>query len=175
MSGIFLSFNKSELPLKSMELLSRRGSKTVLQSFESEIQYVYAVSMQQDIEKDIQIERGGVLFLIDGTIYSSPLGKVSSIAHLELAYKAYRNNVACYLDGDYTFCIYDPRERIVLFSADVFGTKPLWFSLDAEGLSLCSYRSPLKELGCRYIHRLRPNTSYCFYIDSRKLKIGEIL
>lgn len=168
MSGILLSTKKIVLPHKCKSLLQQRGPKGTFKDISNNLSYIYTLSTQQYQMDDTQIDRKDTIILLDGTVYST--NNVSSpLAQIEQSFLTYGNMLAHYLDGDYSFCIIDKRSCSIIFSTDVFGTKPLWYALENGELSICSYRSPLEAIGCVNIMRAQPNTTYCFHKPFKKL------
>jgi asparagine synthase (glutamine-hydrolysing) len=53
---------------------------------------------------------------------------------LVAAWQRWGQDCLLHLDGDFVFAICDPRERTVFLARDVFGTKPLYYRLDENGL-----------------------------------------
>lgn len=72
------------------------------------------------------------------------------------------------LDGEFAILILDLLENKIIFSSDVFRTKPLFYSTDNSSICVSTYISPIKLSGFNYIHKVEPNTTYVYDL---KLKI----
>ena len=77
------------------------------------------------------------------------------------------------LDGEYAIVIYDPNKQLVLFLTDIFGTKPLYYSIENNEISISSLQSSLKLNGHKKLVKCTPNTIYKYDLKSKKLSIEE--
>lgn len=84
-------------------------------------------------------------------------------------YEKYGKNFIKMLDGEFAICILDLAKDIVLFSTDIFKTKPLWYSLKDGEIGISTYKSALEALGHEDIVCATPNTNYLYEIKSQKL------
>lgn len=77
-----------------------------------------------------------IICLYNGEIYNHPFAK-SDGENLIPLYKKYGINFPKYLDGEWAIALYDFKNKLALFSTDLFATKPLW----RNGLECASYQS----------------------------------
>ena len=75
------------------------------------------------------------------------------------------------LDGEYAIVIYDQQKNSVIFLTDIFGTKPLFYSLKNNNIAISSLRSTLELNGHQDIIKCAPNTIYEFNFSSFNLSI----
>lgn len=113
----------------------------------------------------------GVAALFNGEVYNwrslplmRPLAAASDGDAILPAYRMRRSKFSRQLDGEYAIVIVDFVIGEVLLSTDVFGTKPLWYSLDRAvdppRFAVASYKSALSRLGMpdETIKMVDPNT-----------------
>ena len=75
------------------------------------------------------------------------------------------------ISGEFAICILDLKNGKIYLYTDIFGTKPLYYAVDADDISVCSYKSPLKEIGHKKIFRV-PESSLveiCTVTNTTKL------
>jgi asparagine synthetase B (glutamine-hydrolysing) len=60
-------------------------------------------------------------------------------------------------DGEFAVAVADFDKNVLIFSTDIFGTKPLWFATDETGFGISTYRTPLEKLGFKDVHKCTPN------------------
>ena len=97
-----------------------------------------------------------IVCLYNGEIYNHQFAKSDGEVLIPL-YRHYGIDFTSKLDGEFAIALYDFKERIVLFSTDAFGTKPLW----VRDLCAASYKS------CIGGNRLPPNTTLVLSFDGR--------
>ena len=73
------------------------------------------------------------------------------------------------LDGEYAIIIYDLNKNLVVFLTDIFGTKPVYYTLENDELSISSLRSTLELNGHKNIIKAAPNTIYIYNLNTKKL------
>tara|TARA_B110000285_G_scaffold92956_1_gene106392 strand:- start:9240 stop:10667 length:1428 start_codon:yes stop_codon:yes gene_type:complete len=74
------------------------------------------------------------------------------------------------LDGEFAICLLDLKKNHILFTRDIFGTKPLFYNIDDDNISLSSYKSALDRLDCKTIKEANNNTIYIYDITANKIK-----
>ncbi len=74
-------------------------------------------------------------------------------------YKEHNYDFIKYLDGEFAIILIDFVKNIIVYSTDIFSTKPLWlsFNKNTKEIGLCSYESILKKIGFENIIQLNPN------------------
>lgn len=78
------------------------------------------------------------------------------------------------LDGEFALAVFDFKKNRAIITTDVFGTKPLWYSMH-DGLHVSSYKSALLRLGLPTgsIHIAEPNTIYVFALTAGRSRLLE--
>ncbi len=118
------------------------------------------------------VERNGIYVLFNGEIYNYlEIDKTSKSDSYSIitAYEKYGDDFIKYLDGEFAIILLDINNQKIIFSTDVFKTKPLFYSFETEFIGLSTFETPLKLLGFNNIFRAAPNT--CYVID---LKNGSV-
>ena len=73
------------------------------------------------------------------------------------------------LDGEYAIVIYDENKGLVIFLTDIFGTKPMYYSIENNKISVSSLKSSLELNGHKKIIKCSPNTIYQYDLQTKKL------
>jgi asparagine synthetase B (glutamine-hydrolysing) len=72
-------------------------------------------------------------------------------------YIKYGNIFPQYLDGEFAIVLVDYKKQIILMSTDIFGTKPLYYSIVKDNIGIASYQNALNGLGFNNIIKVKPN------------------
>lgn len=78
------------------------------------------------------------------------------------------------INGEFALFLIDFNKRIIVLSSDIFKTKPIFFSVENKEISVSSYKSALKQLGCQNIIEMDPNTTLIFDFEGNlksKIKV----
>lgn len=78
------------------------------------------------------------------------------------------------LDGEYAIILYDLNKQRIIFSTDVFSTKPLYYSIDNDNIGIATYKSNLEELGHKNINKLSANKTLIYDYNNFKLTQQDI-
>ena len=81
-------------------------------------------------------------------------------------YVKYDNNFIKYLDGEYAIILLDLNKNKLIFSTDVFGTKPLYYSLNENDLGIATYESNLNCLDYNNINKMEANTTFIYDLNT---------
>jgi len=98
--------------------------------------------------------------VFNGEIYNyKDFGNLKSDAYAIIeSYKKYGDSFVTKLDGEFAIFLIDFKNNFIFISSDVFGTKPIYYSLDG-GFGVSSYKSFLNLNGYKNIIRVEPNTT----------------
>jgi len=115
--------------------------------------------------------KGNIIAFFNGEIYNyHEFGNYSSDGECLIdLYIKYGDDFPKHLDGEYAICIVDLEKDLIVFTTDIFKTKPLWFSICGEDIGISSYKSGLTALGHANIISATPNTIYTYNITTSKL------
>ena len=78
------------------------------------------------------------------------------------AYESKGTEFTKYLDGEFALVLYDTVKELIVVSTDVFGTKPLYYTLAQKEFGCGSYRAILEEAGHEDILKMEPNLTRVF-------------
>jgi asparagine synthase (glutamine-hydrolysing) len=93
-------------------------------------------------------------------------GKCLLPAYMALGYSFIRE-----LDGEFAIAIVDWRSGSLLIGSDVFGTKPIHYSIEGSQFGVASYASALKGIGFTSITRLPPNQLLVIDLDTNRIQM----
>ena len=109
--------------------------------------------------------KDNIVCLYNGEIYNTSYFGTKYESDGECLIDAYRFkgvDFVKYLDGEFALILYDIINNVLIASTDVFGTKPLYYSLDGKNFGCASYKTPLEESGHINIKKFKPNTTLVF-------------
>ncbi len=117
------------------------------------------------------IEKDGVVFLFNGEVYNYNLVKnyPSDIYFIIDMYFKYGEDYVKHLDGEFAIVIADYKKNILYFASDIFGTKPIHYSIKGGSFGISSYREPLNDLKFSEIKRAEPSTLYKVDLKTNQL------
>ena len=120
------------------------------------------------------IEKNGVKLIFNGQIYNYDKKSFPSDSYFVLdEYLEKGLDFWKDLDGEYAIVIYDPNKNTVFFATDIFGTKPLFYSVDENIISISSLISTLEKNNHKKITKCAPNTIYTYDLTTHKLDIKD--
>lgn len=90
------------------------------------------------------------------------------------AYKQYGESFFGKLDGEHAIILLDLNENKIIFGSDSFGTKPIFFSIENNEVGIASYKSALRGLGFKEIHRVYGNYYYVYQLKTKKLSLHQV-
>ena len=115
------------------------------------------------------VQEDGIIVLLNGEIYNykelNSEAKSDSYSIIT-AYKNYGSEFVKKLDGEYAIVLVDTNKQLIIFSSDIFKTKPLFYSIEDSEIGISTFRTPLKDIGFSNIKPLLPNTCYTINLNS---------
>ena len=113
-------------------------------------------------EKTIQpIVQDNCICMFNGEIYNyKDLGAYKSDTECIIPlYKEHGAKFLQQLDGEFAICLYDFANGLLMYSSDVFMTKPLYigYTQDRAEIGIASYASTLQKLGFSNVNMAKPN------------------
>lgn len=116
-----------------------------------------------------------IFVIYDGVIYNE-LGKTVSTnteQYIMDCYLEYGTIFTRFIDGEFSIILVDYEKNICVFSTDIFGTKPLYYSIEDNKFVLCTYLSVLGKMSNNSI-RANPNTIYVYNLQTNVLTTDKI-
>jgi len=103
-----------------------------------------------------------IVILFNGEIYNyKEFGNFNSDGECIIeAYTLYGDDFVKHLDGEFAITLFDKNRDLIIFTTDVFGIKPLWYSIEDGSIGVSSYKSCLTRLFFNNIVEADPNTTY---------------
>jgi len=166
----FLITNKpSDLTINNT-LLKNRGPDSTNTIKNNNISFLHNL-LHITGEKTTQpLVRDDVYLLFNGEIYNYNKGYKNDTHFLLDLYLNEGEQIYKKIDGEYSVVIVDFRKDKIIFSGDIFLTKPIYYSLEDKNFGICSYASNLKKLGFNEIKRPKPNHYYVLSLKTLKLE-----
>lgn len=115
-------------------------------------------------------EKNDIVCIYNGEIYNYDRTKYKSdgLCIIDF-YKKYNYNFIKYLDGEFAICLVDFKKNKIIFSSDIFTTKPLFYSINGEYIGISSYYSSLDRLNFKNIKKMPANTTLIYDINNLEL------
>ena len=115
------------------------------------------------------IRKNNTLLLFNGEIYnykdidsSSPSDSYSILT----AYEHYGIDFVKHLKGEFALLLVDIDKQLIIFSTDIFKTKPLYFAIDNEHIGVSTFKTSLEILNFKNIFNTQANN--CYVLDLNK-------
>lgn len=112
--------------------------------------------------------------LFNGEVYNyKEIGDFDSdIFSIIESYKKNGEDFLQNLEGEFAIIIYDSIENRILFATDIFGTKPLYYSIEDNRFGFSSYQTALEEVNFENINKLHANSYGIYDLNKNELKIN---
>jgi asparagine synthetase B (glutamine-hydrolysing) len=110
-----------------------------------------------------------IVILFNGEIYNyKDFGDFNSDGECIIeSYRKYGHNFVRNLDGEFSIVLVDFNTNELIYSTDVFSTKPLWSAIDNNNnIGIASYESCLKELDFTNIVQVPANSTFRVQLNS---------
>ena len=122
------------------------------------------------------IEKGNLICLFNGEIYNyKEFGDFSSDAHCILpSFIKEKENFFRKIDGEFAISIFDKLNNILYIATDLFGTKPLFYSLNNHDFGISSYKSCLERLKFKDIKKVNNNTYLTINLNNNTIIENQI-
>tara|TARA_A100001011_G_C14315485_1_gene847772 strand:+ start:1969 stop:3306 length:1338 start_codon:yes stop_codon:yes gene_type:complete len=172
MCGIFVS-NKSEINEKHKFLIEKRGPDH-LESFNRDNFNIYHSLLSMTGDFTIQpVRTDKITVLFNGEIYNylNDVHHPSDIYKIIDTYEKYNESFLNYLDGEFAIILFDHKKKKLLFSSDIFGSKPLYYSLNEHYLGISTYPELLRDQHYSHIQKCEPNSLYIYDLETNNLEI----
>lgn len=174
MSGYYISMGKINDYNKTNKFLAYRGKERCFSGTLDLFSYLYNVFLLNSDEACYVNNNRDYIVFFDGVFFSSKEQTHRGMSeYLISQYKKYGCYFTKYIEGEYSLCLIDFHNSIVIFSADVFGTKPLWYSCNA-GLHISSYKSSLQANNVDDIMLAFANTTYVYNFQTSELSSFQV-
>jgi len=116
--------------------------------------------------------KNDIVCLFNGEIYNyKSFGNYKSDGECLIdLYENFGDDFFNKLDGEFAICLLDFKKNMLYFTRDIFGTKPLYYNIDENDITIATYKSGLKALKCSNIREVKNNTVYIHDINNNKTK-----
>lgn len=120
---------------------------------------------QQPFESD------GIVCVYNGEIYNhSDFGDFKSDGECLIdVYKKYGDEFTKQLDGEFAIVLVDYNKNKCIISSDVFKTKPIFYSLNDDGIGVSSYSEPLLRVGHSNVMKMPANTTLIVDLTTKQI------
>jgi asparagine synthetase B (glutamine-hydrolysing) len=167
MCGIFVTSKDYVQESVINPLLTNRGPDATHSLVRGGITFLHTLlSMTGETTKQ-PITDEDVVCVFNGEVYNyRELGEFPSDSHAIIsAYKSDNERFTQILDGEYAIVLADFSKSEIYFCTDIFGIKPLYYSIEGDDFSFSSYPELLKKVGHNKVSKCLPNKVYKFSID----------
>ena len=154
--------NISEFDLEKVnQYLKLRGPDLTTKKVISGITFIHNLLHMTGDLKEQPFVKDDIVCLFNGEIYNyKTFGDYSTDGECLIPlYKEYGTQFIKELDGEFCICLIDFNKDIIMFSTDVFSTKPIWYCFEDGKFGISSYESSLKFLGFNNPIKAKANTT----------------
>ncbi len=165
-------------PPDANHLQSRRGPDSTTSSHHAGLTWTHNLLHMTGPFTPQPFEDADIVATYNGEIYNAAdyaPNNLSDGSSLIPAYKDHGPSFPSYLDGEFALVLLDGGSSTLVLATDVFGTKPLHYSISGSHIVVASYESAVRRtlrhhgMPTSGIKKLEPNTILTFDVDSRKL------
>lgn len=176
MCGIIVSTKDIKDISKVIKYSRFRGPDSVNTLKKNGFTFVHQLLQITGNSKTQPFVKEDILCIFNGEIYNyNEFGDYDSDGECLIdAYIKYGNNFVKELDGEFALVLIDFSKDTLIFSTDVFSTKPLFYSIKEKNIGLASYESNLKFIGFNNIKKLEANTTVIYDLKSFTIKKSEV-
>ena len=172
MCGIYCS-NLSELSSGSFgeKIFNLRGPDCLSKIKIEQFHFAHALLSITGNLKFQPFVKNNIVCLYNGEIYNQEdFGNYESDGECIIdAYELYGTRFTKHLDGEFALVLYDTVNELIVVSTDVFGTKPLYYTLEEKMFGCGSYRTILEEAGHKQVVKMAPNLTHVFSSKDYKM------
>lgn len=155
-----------------IEFLKRRGPDLTTINKINEYTFIHTLlSMTGPLtEQPFYNNDKSIIIIYNGEIYNfEDFGNFNSDGECLIPlYEKYGDEFIKYLDGEFAIVLVDFNQNKLLFSTDIFGTRPLWVSFNEKKFGISSYKSCLERSGLTSIFQVLANKTYIY--DLKEIK-----
>jgi len=177
MCSIFLT-NKPNIKLENINsYMQLRGPDHTQTHNRDDLFFVHNLLSISGIFTPQPFLDGDVTAIFNGEIYNyQDFGKFNSDGECIIpAYRKHGDFFAQHLDGEFAVILVDHKRGQVIFSTDIFATKPLYFCVNGDHFGISSYASALTQSGFTNPIKVPPNSIFYYDIIKKEHeKLGNV-
>ena len=115
-----------------------------------------------------------IVAMHNGEIYN--YGDLASDGYLLIpTYQQYGAKFSRQFDGEFAIALVDFETNKLIFSTDIFRTKPLWYAINGNEFGISTYRTPLEQLGFADVRAVPANSIWQLDLNTLELnKVGSV-
>lgn len=115
-------------------------------------------------------EENNIVAMHNGEIYN--YGDYPSDGYsLIPSYNRWGEKFCQHLDGEFAVALVDFNQRKIIFSTDLFRTKPLWYAIQDGNFAVSTYRTPIEKLEFKQPIKVPPNTILELNLDTLEISV----
>lgn len=175
-SLLFSTKNIENLEYKN-RFMKLRGPDSTVYAVDEEFYAIHnLLSITGEFTEQPLISDGGnIIVLFNGEIYNfKDFGDYDNDTKCIIPlYKKYGEDFISKLDGEFAIVLFDKFSKTVIATSDVFGTKPLWYSIEGNDIGISTYKSGL-EGTFKDIKKFKANTTIIFNKKNGEYKTNTV-
>lgn len=169
MCGIIVSSLK--IPENCDKYIKNRGPDYVSKITHNNINFIHYLLHLTGDKTPQPIIENNIVCIFNGEIYNYkqilPSAKSDSYSIID-CYKKRGDNFIKYLDGEFAIVLFDFNKNKLFISGDVFGTKPLFYSIEND-IIISSYKSTCCTIKNIEYKSIEPNETLIFNLNDKQL------
>ena len=156
-----------------LEFLKKRGPDFTSVKYVQDYTFIHTLLSMTGppTEQPFYNNDKSIISIFNGEIYNfEEFGDYKSDGEcLVPLYEKYGEDFISYLDGEFAIVLIDFSKNKLIYSTDIFGTRPLWIAFDGSEFGISTYKSCLDRIGFTNNYEVLANKTVIF--DLIKFKI----
>lgn len=170
MCGIIIS--SLDIPVNSYDYIKNRGPDCTSVISYNNLTFIHFLLHLMGEQTPQPIINNNVVYIFNGEIYNYKeinSNYASDIYAIIDMYQQHGKDFHKKLNGEYAICIFDFNINRLFMCSDVFKTRPLFYHVSTDNITICSYESSCKKIKNQKYTQLEPNQILVFDLISRIL------
>jgi len=112
-----------------------------------------------------------IICIFNGEIYNfEDFGNYKSDGECLLPlYEKYGDDFISYLDGEFAIVLVDFNQNKLIYSSDIFGTRPIWIGFDEKEFGISTYKSCLDRIGLTNNYQVLANKTVIMDLENVRI------
>lgn len=156
-----------------LEFLEKRGPDSTSVKYIQDYTFIHTLLSMTGppTEQPFYNNDKSIICIFNGEIYNfEEFGDYKSDGEcLVPLYEKYGDEFISKLDGEFAIILMDFSKNKLIYSTDIFGTRPLWMAFDGSEFGISTYKSCLDRIGLTNNYQILANKTVVFDLTEMKI------